>query len=245
MWILTESLAGLRLAFNLRFPNRDRTSDGTIGDASHATRASGHNPDDTAGVTAEFTDADTVAEVRAIDVDSDLRDLAVTMRDVIAAILATPADRDRLAYIIFDRTIWSARSSWQPRAYDGPSPHTGHAHFSGSPAADASTAPWVSVLTTGGNMGQLDDIHYTLLQAIDDTDGDGRIPHHVWASRTTATLAQLVAQVDLLRPQLDQLAAQVASLSTGVAQLHARLDQLGAGVVADHEHVPGGVARAG
>lgn len=141
----------MRSDFNSRFPTRDKTTDGWIGDLAHQQEVSGHNPDDTAGVKAEYSDADSKQEVRAIDVDKDLRDPKLTMQSVILQILKTKEDLDRLKYIIYNRTIWSKSNNWQPKAYTGSNPHTEHAHFSGDPLKDEDGGPW-SVLTLGDDM---------------------------------------------------------------------------------------------
>jgi hypothetical protein len=147
-WVVTASLGRLMADFRTVFPAKSRASDGTIGDTAHQAETSGHNPDDTAGSRAEYTDADSKAEVRAIDVDNTLRDpRGVTMEQVVQRLLATPADRDRLMYVIYNRRIWRKRNSWRQEAYTGSSPHTEHAHFSGDPASDENAAPWTSVLS--------------------------------------------------------------------------------------------------
>lgn len=149
--VLTAALTALRDGFNQAFPYRDHASDGWIGDAAHQATVSGHNPDDTAGVTAEYSDADTKPEVRAIDVDSDLNCPGVTMQDVVNRILATPNDLMRLRYIIYNRVIWSKTNGWRPAEYTGLSPHIEHAHFSGDPLYDENNGEW-SVATLGDDM---------------------------------------------------------------------------------------------
>jgi len=149
--VLTVALTALRQGFNVAFPGRDTTSDGWIGDAAHQERTSGHNPDDTAGVSAEYSDADSKEEVRAIDVDKDFRSAAATMGEVIARILATPADTKRLKYIIYDRTEWAKSTGWTAEPYDGDNPHTEIGHFSGDPDYDEDGSPW-SVATMGADM---------------------------------------------------------------------------------------------
>lgn len=129
-------------------PNRDRASDGTIGDMAHATGTSGHNPDDTPGVTAERQDSDDRPEVRAADASSNLR-CPITMQQVVDAILAYPPDRNRLIYIIFNGYIWSASNGWMRATYTGSDKHHTHVHASGNPAADADTRPWQSILNLG------------------------------------------------------------------------------------------------
>ena len=43
-WRLARSLETLRAQINRIAPNRSKVSDGTIGDAKHASRSSDHNP---------------------------------------------------------------------------------------------------------------------------------------------------------------------------------------------------------
>ena len=145
--ILTPAMTRLRSGFNVAYPSRSKASDGWIGDLAHAQGTSGHNPDDTPGVSAERSDADTIPEVRAIDVDVDLipGDRAASrlaMYAEIRRIIATPRDRRRLIYIIFDGLIWSASTGWEPHTYTGSNKHREHAHFSGHPDHDNDATPW-------------------------------------------------------------------------------------------------------
>mgnify|MGYP001562524195 CR=1 FL=1 len=48
-WRVAKSLDVLLAQINALSPNRDKSSDGSIGDANHSARTSDHNPDD-AGV---------------------------------------------------------------------------------------------------------------------------------------------------------------------------------------------------
>ena len=125
-------------------PNRDHASDGSIGDASHQQEVSDHNPDETGSV--PIHDADHVNEVHAIDVDVDLRQPGLTMEGAVQFLLGRcrSGAEKRLRYIIYDHRIWEASNDWRQRAYTGPSPHTEHAHFSGSydSSMEASTASW-------------------------------------------------------------------------------------------------------
>lgn len=119
-----KPLRALRDLLNQRWPSRDKSSDGWIGDEEHQRRDSDHNPDPVTGV------------VRARDVDKD----GVPIRLIVAAGMLHPAMR----YVIFDRRIYRAADRWRPRTYDGSNPHTGHAHLSSqrTAAADKSTAAW-------------------------------------------------------------------------------------------------------
>jgi len=110
----------LREQFDDSFPDRDRTSDGWIGDTRHASRPSDHNPDPSSGI------------VRAIDVDRDVSgkakpDLMPDIADQLR--LAAKTDK-RIAYIIFDGRIASSRMGWRWRKYTGSNPHNHHCHVS-------------------------------------------------------------------------------------------------------------------
>ncbi len=121
---------------NARWPGRDRTSDGTIGDGAHASRskASDHNP---------FVVVDGTGVVRARDIDKDGIDapwLAEFLRR------RGEVGDPRLAgggYVIFNRRITT--QDWRGwKAYTGSNPHTSHLHvsFSRNRAGFDSTAAW-------------------------------------------------------------------------------------------------------
>lgn len=111
-WHVAGSLEQLRAQINLLFPNRSKASDGSIGDAAHATRDSDHNPwyEDT--VTArDFTH----------DPDGGMPG------QWLADSLSRNGDR-RLKYVIWNRRIWAPARGWRP--YTGENPHTHHVHVS-------------------------------------------------------------------------------------------------------------------
>ncbi len=134
-WRIAKSLEALRSQVNAAAPNRSKASDGTVGDAAHASRSSDHNPwvkDGTTGV------------VTALDITHD------PARGVDAGALAESllASRDpRIKYIISNRRIASGAagpSPWVWRPYSGTNPHTLHVHVSVRPekAHYDSTAAW-------------------------------------------------------------------------------------------------------
>lgn len=143
-WVLIPCLVRLRSEFDVIAPDRDRASDGTIGDKAHRQRVSDHNPDETGAV--PIRDADRAEEVHAIDVDDDLRTPGLTMEAVVQFLLARcrSGQENRLRYVIYNRRIWEASNGWRQRAYVGDNPHTEHAHFSGSydTAREADTRSW-------------------------------------------------------------------------------------------------------
>ena len=112
----------LREQFDDTFPDRDRRSDGWIGDLRHSARPSDHNPDPKAGMV-----------VRAIDVDADVYksgkpDLMPDIADQIR--LAAKSGEKRISYVIFNGRIASSRLGWRWRKYTGSNPHNHHCHVS-------------------------------------------------------------------------------------------------------------------
>jgi hypothetical protein len=125
---LSKAAVQLREQIDDSFPDRDRTSDGWIGDTRHAHRKSDHNPD---------------AEgwVRAIDVDRDLfkgskPDIMPDLADQLRAACKSKSEK-RISYIIFDGRIASPILGWKWRKYTGANKHTKHCHVSFKKTADS------------------------------------------------------------------------------------------------------------
>jgi len=119
--VLCKAGQQLREQFDDTFPDRDRRSDGWIGDLRHSARPSDHNPDKATGV------------VRAIDVDRDVHksgkpDLMPDIADQLR--LAAKRGEKRISYIIFAGQIASPRMGWRWRKYSGINPHNSHLHCS-------------------------------------------------------------------------------------------------------------------
>ena len=117
----------LRLQVDDSYPDRDRRSDGWIGDTSHKARPSDHNPD-AKGI------------VRAIDIDRDLSgkakpDLMPDLADQIRRFAKRDKSK-RISYIIFAGKIASPRMGWRWRKYSGINAHHSHCHISFSPKGD-------------------------------------------------------------------------------------------------------------
>lgn len=143
-WILVPCLVSLRGEFNALAPDRDKASDGSIGDQAHAGSSSDHNPDETGNT--PFEDSDSTNEVHAIDVDKELRRSGWTMQravDIIVTRHRAGLD-NRLQNVIYNNRIWSRSTGWNPRPYGGSNPHTEHAHFSAvyTTAQERDTRPW-------------------------------------------------------------------------------------------------------
>lgn len=124
-WRPARSLLALRNEINHRWPNRDKRTDGFIGDANHC--GPGRPPSEhcvnAAGV------------VRAFDIDSDgiaSAWLADHLRN-----LGRTGDRRMTngGYVIFNRRIASQRDNWVWRVYTGHA-HQDHIHLTVSSAPD-------------------------------------------------------------------------------------------------------------
>ena len=116
----------LREQLDDSYSDRDRTSDGWIGDTRHSARPSDHNPD-AEGI------------VRAIDIDRDLSGKAKPdlMPDLADQIRHAAKSDKRIAYIIFAGKIASSRMGWRWRKYSGINPHNKHCHISFTKKGDA------------------------------------------------------------------------------------------------------------
>lgn len=116
----------LREQIDDAFADRDRTSDGWVGDTRHAARPSDHNPDANGWV-------------RAIDIDRDLSgkpkpDIMPDLADQIR--IAGKSGEKRISYVIFDGKIASSRLNWRWRKYTGSNKHNHHCHISFTPKGD-------------------------------------------------------------------------------------------------------------
>lgn len=120
-YFLAPSLIQLRNEINAAHPSRDKTSDGWIGDASHAARASDHNPDYAAG-----------GIVRAIDVDKD----GIDVNRLLQICFAHPT---WVEYVIWNYGIYTVQNGFRRAAYNGSNPHDKHVHISIRHTATAAT----------------------------------------------------------------------------------------------------------
>jgi hypothetical protein len=125
--ILCKAGQQLRLQVDDCYSDRDRKSDGWVGDARHQARpTSDHNPDEN-GI------------VRAIDIDRDLSgtpkpDLMPDLAEQIR--LAGKAGDKRISYVIFEGKIASSKKNWAWRPYSGINPHRKHLHVSFTKSGD-------------------------------------------------------------------------------------------------------------
>lgn len=118
-WRVAKSLLKLRDQINTMAPRRNKSADGTIGDAAHASRSSDHNP---------WVKDGSMGVVTALDITHDPTN---------GVNIATIAEHMRLAkdprvkYVIANARIFSSTTSpWQWRTYTGSNPHRSHFHTS-------------------------------------------------------------------------------------------------------------------
>lgn len=114
-WRESKALLTLRDQVNIRWPDRSKDSDGTIGDEAHQHRKSDHDPDAN-GV------------VCAMDITHDPQHGfdSYAFADVLRASRDT-----RISYIISNRRICNSQvDPWQWRDYHGINPHDHHVHIS-------------------------------------------------------------------------------------------------------------------
>lgn len=132
---LAPSLVLLRNEINKRWPNRNKASDGWIGDTAHSNRVSDHNPD--YGVSGSRRGV-----VRALDI-------TVSGIDVDLLLKHTTNDA-RVAYIIYNYRIYTHKGGWQRYNRSHINPHTTHVHVSiaHTPAAESQTFLWFGSATS-------------------------------------------------------------------------------------------------
>lgn len=155
-WYLNASLTQFRSEVNAAYPNRDKTSDGTIGDESHVGTGSDHNPD-----------APPEEEVDAWDMDTNLNG---------ASMPPPVADIERLKllfqahpsswYWIHNRVIASRDTGWKRFPYSGRNPHDKHVHWNTREAHDEITTPFGVPLT----ITELHRLLYSILTADEQTE---------------------------------------------------------------------------
>jgi hypothetical protein len=207
-WRLARALETLRAELNAKWPDRDHTSDGTIGDSRHAAAgsASDHNP---------WIQVAGVGVVRALDVDVDGINAAWLFEHLRA--LGAAGDR-RLAgggYLILRKPGEGPRITAPDfrttRPYDGADDHSGHLHvsFSRNPAGFDSPDPW----------------HLEDSVTISDADA-AKIAHFVWNKEVIRAAAPGIGPAgagDFLRHAT--AAADAAAKSAGKAVAMGDVDE--------------------
>lgn len=207
-WRLAGSLAALIDQVDQVAPGRSQASDGSIGDAAHASRASAHNPD-AGGV------------VRAVDITHDPAgglDAHTLAEELLAA------QDPRLQYVISRSRIGAGPAGPAPgrwRRYTGTNPHDKHVHVEVVTSSRAdSLAAWQTTTTQEDTMNPAQERKLDYLSA--QLRSIGGLLGYV--SKQVKVTAQLVvttgtdnrqavlAELDQLDTQIDAIAAQLDEL---------------------------------
>lgn len=200
---LVACLVTLRAEFDDLSPNRDKASDGWIGDAAHKAEVSDHNPD-------------AQGRVLAIDIDST-GPWPVPFSDLVDSLVGI--GDSRLEYVIWNRRIASRGQGWTWRPYDGTDdPHTSHAHFSArhDHTGNTSTAAW----GIEDFMISEDDV-----KAIWNTDGIVAAPANAASAKTNpfwapkSFLTDAAAANRDMQKTLDAHTSALAGLSAKLAEI--------------------------
>lgn len=136
---LSKAGVQLREQIDDSFPDRDRKSDGWIGDRRHAAAKSDHSPD-------------AQGWVRAIDIDADLDNRKGTSIYLADQLRAYGKSSGRISYVIHMGKIASAKSLWKWVKYRGANPHNHHIHVSFKKSADEDRS-FFDIPLLGGNNG--------------------------------------------------------------------------------------------
>jgi hypothetical protein len=210
MATLAPCLDTLRSEFNALNPDRDKSTDGWIGDAAHQENpTSDHNPD-----------GDGI--VHAIDVDETGPWPCDNMEAFVQYIIAecrksSGKDRGRLKYVIYERRIWSASDGWKEQYYSGSNPHDKHVHFSCEYSSnyENDTSPWGLVEEFGDDMPSPKELwDYLLTDPYDTSEEPRKVSAGNW-------LRYVSSDADLKNVKND-----VAAVSEKVDCLDAKMDEL-------------------
>lgn len=187
-WRVAGSLLTLLSQVNALYPNRDKSSDGTIGDAAHQAQQSDHNPD-------------ALGIVRALDITHD----PAHGCDIDKLTDALAAGRDpRISYVIANQLIMSGPAGpdpWVWRTYGGSDPHTNHVHISVVADVNADrTTPWALPGLAGGAglMATTSEKIDAMMMGFPSTpDGDPVCPTR-WQIATEKWQAETTKKIDAL-----------------------------------------------
>lgn len=127
-WYLNRALTNWRNAVNAAYPNRDKTSDGTIGNLAHQASTSDHNPD-----------SDGSVDAWDMDVDLKVPNTSAELEKLKQVFQKHPAAR----YWIHNRQIAHRSNGWRREYYSGANAHDKHVHWNSEPAYENSNLPWI------------------------------------------------------------------------------------------------------
>jgi hypothetical protein len=212
-WRNCQASLTLVAAINAKYPARDRGSDGTIGDAAHATRSSDHNP---------WLIVDGVGVVRGRDITNDP---AINLPAMFEELRKLGAAGDpRLTgggYLILRSRI--TRPDWSGWAvYTGSNPHDKHGHvsFSRNRAGFDSQAPWPFLSTAPAPTAALTEDDMQLTDPIPNANPDTK------SKTPTTTVGNLLQDAQANAFYAARNTAGVAAALAAMTQLVAQQNGL-------------------
>lgn len=211
-WRVARSLDVLLDEIGKMAPKRSRVSDGSIGDAAHASRDSDHNP---------WVRLNGIGIVRARDFTHDPAN-GCDAGKIAEAVRKLGADNAHPAlgagaYVIWNRSIASHSQRWVWRSYDGSNPHETHCHVSvtTAPAGFDSVRPW-------GIHSEEIDVQLSDKLPGGRTVGDALVAVLKMQEQLARFRAATVARDRMLRKRLNELVKQTRIEH---AELEALLDE--------------------
>jgi hypothetical protein len=162
----------LRSQVNKRWVNRDKASDGWIGDSDHAARISDHNPDGR-------------GYVHAIDIDEDFRGSENDTRWFADQLIAYARMKQpawaRLKYVVYEQQIASgtyASQNWVWR--DGDYGHTEHIHVSFTRIGETDPSEFqIPILYGKAGLWDQVDPYYDILADAESSGEKNRATHRL------------------------------------------------------------------
>ena len=203
-FVVDKSLDVLLGQLNAHAPGRDKSSDGSIGDAAHQGRPSAHNPQDTED-SSDGNDPDNQVDARDFTHDPDSGADMHRMTEEIRL------SRDRRVNLViwnrrqFSSYSTSTRKAWTWGPYSGSNPHDKHAHVETNDLYNDDLTPWKVFQMADSKAVTSTEwrLHYFLqLQEAGKnpaTETIEKYPAVTLLKRMDAAVAALAAQVDELK----------------------------------------------
>lgn len=170
-WKPVAGVSVMRDQINKRWPNRDKRSDGILGDAAHSARQSDHNPD-------------SKGLVHALDIDEDLRgsknDNIWLADQIIAYARMRRSGSNRLKYVVYENEIASGTYAnhfwtWRGDNYG----HEIHMHISFTTQGESDATPFdIPILSDG--QGDVWDGHVPFFDILQDAIALGAANKATW-----------------------------------------------------------------
>lgn len=219
-WVIVPNLLEFRSQLNEAAPNRDKKSDGGIGDYEHSQGRSSHNPDDTGENNAEWdSDSDATEEVRAIDVDVDFRQEGLTAQKLVNHLVKYAKNGTFwwIRYVIYNEKIYRRSNGFAQESYTGANSHTQHVHINSDYTQSAD-----QVRNVDYRLGELVDMPLTNEDA-DIILNRGNVPS-AYVSAPNITVKSALKAATIADVQTRGLQANVQAVFDLVSAVAAKVD---------------------